>query len=115
MNEVPHDSAADADWVQQHREELDADFEAAEEVEFDLARPLSVSTSLRMSQEEAKAIRDAADSAGLSQSEWIRTVCVAAANRRQAPVTGISAFEARKLRTLLEQAERIVWPATQAG
>ncbi|MEU6131968.1 hypothetical protein ABZ805_22575 [Saccharopolyspora sp. NPDC047091] len=117
MTRDPHDGGAsdEAEWVQRHREELEADFDDAEEIVVEVAQPLNVSTSFRMSREEAVAIREAATGAGLSQSEWIRTVCVAAAHRTTAPVAGISAFEARKLRSLLEQAERIVWPATQAG
>jgi uncharacterized protein (DUF1778 family) len=50
-----------------------------EEVEVEIAHPLSVSMSFRLPPEEADAIRATAERAGISMSDWIRGVCVAAA------------------------------------
>lgn len=117
MNRTPREEreAAEAEWLHENRESLREDAENAEEVDFEVARPLAVTTSFRLSPDEAETIREAARTSGLSQSEWIRAVCIAAANHEQAPVTGINAREARKLRGLLEQAEQIVAPATRAS
>lgn len=70
--------ADEAQWLSQHRVEVDAALDDAEEVEFEIAKPLRVTTSFRMSMEEAESIREAAKNANMSQSEWIRSVCVAA-------------------------------------
>ncbi len=62
-----------------HREDplgQDADLE---EIEAEIAHPLSVSMSFRLPLEEASAIRAAAERGGVSMSDWIRRVCAAAA------------------------------------
>lgn len=64
--------AEEAQWLSEHRVEVDAELDDAEEVEFEIAKPLRVTTSFRMSMEEAESIREAARNANMSQSEWIR-------------------------------------------
>ncbi|MGI8309693.1 plasmid mobilization protein [Saccharopolyspora hattusasensis] len=74
-----------ADWQYAHRDELDEDLENAEEVEVEVVKPLSVTTSFRMSTDEASTLREAVRKSGLTQSEWIRQVCLLAAGA-QSPV-----------------------------
>lgn len=54
--------------------------EEGEPVQFEVARPLLATMSFRVPREEADAIRAAADDAGISQSEWIRTTARIAIN-----------------------------------
>lgn len=115
MNDTPHDEATEAEWLYEHREELAGQFEDSEEPQVEIASPLTITTSFRMSQDEAALIRQAAHESGLSQSEWIRSVCVASTQHRQPATAGISELDARRLRGLLEQAEEIVRPASRAS
>lgn len=50
-----------------------------EDIEVEIAHPLSVSMSFRLPPEEASAIRAAAGRDGMNMSDWIRGVCSAAA------------------------------------
>ncbi|MGH3549645.1 MAG: plasmid mobilization protein [Pseudonocardiaceae bacterium] len=52
-----------------------------EEVEVEVAHPLSVSMSFRLPPPETSAIRAAAEQAGMSVSDWIRGVCSVAAGK----------------------------------
>lgn len=65
-----------ADWQYAHKDELDDDLEDAEEVEVEVAKPLEVTTSFRMTAEEAAFIRSAAKDAKMSVSQWIRQACL---------------------------------------
>ena len=62
-----------AEWQYAHRQELDA--EEGELVDVEIARQLSVTMSFRLPGAEADAIRQAADAADMTLSEWIRQAC----------------------------------------
>ncbi|QIZ35619.1 hypothetical protein [Saccharopolyspora sp. ASAGF58] len=59
-----------ADWQYAHRDELDEDLENAEEVEVEVVKPLSVTTSFRMSTDEASTLREAVKKSGLRDC-WV--------------------------------------------
>jgi hypothetical protein len=87
-----------AEWQYAHRDELEA--EEGELVDVEFAPQVSVTMSFRLSGAEADAIRDAANDAGLSVSEWIRQVCAEAVD----PDEGASAR--RDVETELAEAEQ---------
>jgi uncharacterized protein (DUF1778 family) len=60
----------DAQWLYEHRDELEG-----EDVDFEAVKPASVTFAFRLPPDEAKAIRDAAETAGISVSEFIREAC----------------------------------------
>lgn len=104
-----------ADYHYQHRDDPEMD---GEPVEMSIARPLSVTVSFRLPQEEAATIRAAADESGLSQSEWIRTACAQAALDGAAPGPrpgSLSTEQAREVLDALVAAESIIRPAAKAG
>ena len=71
-----------ADYQYAHRDDpLGAEAEL-EEVEVEIAHPLSVSMSFRLPAHEASAIRAAAVQAGVNVSDWICAVCSAAVECR---------------------------------
>lgn len=66
-----------AEWQYANRNELDA--EEGEPVEVSVSPQLSVTMSFRLPGSEADAIREAARTAGMSLSEWIRQALASAA------------------------------------
>ena len=68
-----------ANYHYTHRDNPLGDETDLEEIEVEIAHPLSVSMSFRLPPDEASAIRAAAGRAGMSMSDWIRGVCSAAA------------------------------------
>ena len=68
-----------ANYHYTHRDNPLGDETDLEEIEVEIAHPLSVSMSFRLPPEEASAIRAAAGRAGMSMSDWIRGICSAAA------------------------------------
>ncbi|MBA2471571.1 MAG: hypothetical protein DLM61_26660 [Pseudonocardiales bacterium] len=106
-----------ADYQYAHRDNPLGDDADLQEVEVDIAQPLSVSMSFRLPPNEASAIRAVAERAGMSMSDWIRAVCAAAAEA--APVAApvprqrVNMAKARRLvaeldkelRRVVEQAE----------
>lgn len=62
-----------AQWQHAHRSQLDS--EHGEEVEVDISAQLSVTISFRLPGAEADAIRQAAEDAGMTLSEWVRRAC----------------------------------------
>jgi hypothetical protein len=92
-----------------HREDPLGDEADLEDIEVEIAHPLSVSMSFRLPPEEARAIRTAAERAGVSMSDWIRGVCSAAARGDapvDAPVPRQRALNIAKARRLLAQLEK---------
>jgi uncharacterized protein (DUF1778 family) len=91
-----------ADYQYAHRDDplgAEADLE---DVEVDIAHPLSVSISFRLPPHEAGAIRAAAEQAGMNVSDWIRGVCSAAAGKdapvvSPVPVQRVNMTKARRL------------------
>jgi uncharacterized protein (DUF1778 family) len=91
-----------ADYQYTHRDDplgAEADLE---EVEVEIAHPLSVSMSFRLPPHEANAIRAAAEQTGMSVSDWIRGVCSAAAAKDASvdapvPVQRVNMTRARRL------------------
>jgi len=65
-----------AEWQYAHRQELDA--ENGEVVDVEISPQLSVTMSFRLPGAEADAIREAADAADMTLSEWIRSACAEA-------------------------------------
>lgn len=97
-----------ADYQYTHREDPLGDDADLEEIEVEIAHPLSVSMSFRLPPEEASAIRTAAEQAGMSMSDWIRGVCAAAA-QGDAPVDAPvprQRVNIAKARRLLAQLDR---------
>lgn len=79
-----------------------------EDVEVEIAHPLSVSMSFRLAPQEASAIRAAAERAGISVSDWIRGVCSAAAEKDSpveaaVPVPRVDMTKARRLLAKLDR------------
>ncbi|MGH3942562.1 MAG: plasmid mobilization protein [Pseudonocardiaceae bacterium] len=68
-----------ANYHYTHRDSPLGDEADLEDIEVEIAHPLSVSMSFRLPPEEASAIRQAAAQVGISRSDWIRGVCSAAA------------------------------------
>lgn len=64
-----------AEFYEQHAGDIMADEGEEIPVEHSSA-PASVTMSFQVSQEEARLIRKVAKAAGLTQSEWIRSMCV---------------------------------------
>lgn len=62
-----------AEWQYAHRQELDA--EEGELVDVEISPQLSVTMSFRLPGAEADGIREAADAADMTLSEWIRQAC----------------------------------------
>lgn len=62
--------AEDAQWLYEHRDELEG-----EDVDFEVAKPLSITFAFRLPPDEAQAIRSAAEAARISVSEFIREAC----------------------------------------
>jgi hypothetical protein len=62
-----------AQWQYAHRDQLDS--EHGEEVDVDISPQLSVTISFRLPGAEADAIRQAAEDAGMTLSEWVRRAC----------------------------------------
>ncbi|RCW45280.1 hypothetical protein DFQ14_103248 [Halopolyspora algeriensis] len=97
--------AAEAEWLYEHRNDPDLE---GEEEEVTVAKPLAVTTSLRMTKEESAAIQQAAQQANMSQSEWIRKVCMTMAERpsvaREVAVVGP---QLRRLNDLLREAREV--------
>jgi uncharacterized protein (DUF1778 family) len=91
-----------ANYHYTHRDNPLGDETDLEEIEIEIAHPLSVSMSFRLPPDEASAIRAAAGRAGMSMSDWIRGVCSAAA-AGDAPVDapvprqGVNMTKARRL------------------
>lgn len=91
-----------ADYQYAHRDAplgADADLE---DVGVEIAHPLSVSMSFRLPPHEAKAMRSAAEQAGMSVSDWIRRACSAAASEDTSvdapvPVQRVNVTKARRL------------------
>jgi hypothetical protein len=105
---VSNREAADAQWLYDHRDDLDG-----EEVEFEVVKPLSVTFAFRLPEDEANAIRSAAESAGLSVSEFIRSACREAAGAKQEnPLAAVEEFAklnfqfAEHLRTMADTLSR---------
>lgn len=63
-----------AEYQWEHRDD-----DLGEQVEFEVASPLAVTMSFRLPASEAARIRQAAEAAGMSLSEWIRRACEDAA------------------------------------
>lgn len=104
-----------ADYHYQHKDDPEMD---GEPIEVSISRPLSVTMSFRLPQEEASTIRAAADASGLSQSEWIRTACAQAVQGDiiSGPRPGsVSPEQAREVLDALVAAESIIRPAAKAG
>ena len=97
------DQAEDSDYWNEHL--TDPDVDEGEVVEVDVARPLASTFSLRIPAAELDAIRVEAGNAGISVSEWVRTVCV----------TALSTAETRQVvdllanRAALQQLVRRLW------
>jgi hypothetical protein len=88
-----------ADYQYTHRNNPLGGEADLEEIEVEIAHPLSVSMSFRLPPPEASAIRAAAEQAGMSVSEWIRGVCSAAAGKDVTPVPAqrVNMTKARRL------------------
>ncbi|MDQ3886927.1 MAG: hypothetical protein M3308_07985 [Actinomycetota bacterium] len=91
-----------ADYQYAHRDAPLGPEADLEEVEVEVAHPLSVSMSFRLPPHEASAIRAAAERAGMSVSDWIRGVCSAAADKdapvdAPVPVQRVNMTKARRL------------------
>ncbi|KAA5833633.1 hypothetical protein F1721_15305 [Saccharopolyspora hirsuta] len=89
-----------------------------EEVEVTVARPLSITMSFRLPQNEALAIRAAVEASGTTLSEWIRAACtdaLASGKPPAKPAPGLGPEQARRLLAALEAAEAVVRPAAKAG
>ncbi|AYY13756.1 ribbon-helix-helix protein, CopG family [Actinobacteria bacterium YIM 96077] len=85
MNTTPPEGLSEAelaDWQYEHRDELDAQGEDDEVVEVEYAQPLATTISFRLPVSEAAAISKAAQDAGISRSDWIRSACKAALGER---------------------------------
>jgi uncharacterized protein (DUF1778 family) len=97
-----------ADYQYAHRDDplgAEADLE---EVEVEIAHPLSVSMSFRLPPPEASAIRTAAAQAGMNVSDWIRGVCSAAAGKDASvtapvPIQRVNVTKARRLVAELDE------------
>lgn len=105
MSQPDFDTMTDAelaDYQYTHRDNPLGDEADLQDVEVDIAHPLSVSMSFRLPPKEASAIRAAAERAGMSMSDWIRGVCAAAEG-----TTPVAAPVPRQ-RVNMERARRLV-------
>jgi len=93
-----------ADYQYAHRDNPlggDGDLDL-EDVEVEIAHPLSVSMSFRLPSGEASAIRAAAERSGTNVSDWIRGVCSAATEKdgpgdASVPAQRVNMSKARRL------------------
>ena len=118
------DSMTDAELANYHYAHRDnplGDEADLEEIEVEIARPLSVSMSFRLPPQEASAIRKAAERSAMSLSDWIREVCSAAAEAgapAHAPVPSqrVNMTKARRLVAELDkELQRAVKQAERTG
>ncbi|MDQ2790582.1 MAG: hypothetical protein DLM60_12430 [Pseudonocardiales bacterium] len=90
-----------ADYQYAHPDEPLGDEAELEDVEVEIAHPLSISMSFRLPPDEASTIRAAAARAGMSVSDWIRGVCAASAAgiavQGAVPVQRVNLTKARRL------------------
>lgn len=100
-----------AEWQYAHRDELDDEMRRGEyePVEMHIEPTFEVTRSFRLPAVDAQLIDEAAERSGLSRSEWIRGVLLAAARRDAEPV--ITRVELQRVAELLRTAERLVDPA----
>ncbi|TWF93707.1 ribbon-helix-helix protein, CopG family [Saccharopolyspora dendranthemae] len=102
-----------AEWQYAHREELDDEFERGEyePVEVEISPNLEVTRSFRLPAIDAELIDQAVERSGLSRSEWIRDVLLAAAKGEgDSPVSKVDLQQALEL---LHRVENLVDPAHQ--
>lgn len=112
MSQPDFDTMTDAElaaYQYSHREGPLGEESDLEDVEVEIAHPLSVSMSFRLPPEEASAIRAVAEQAGMSLCDWIRTVCTAAATADSAlddapvPRQRVNIAKARRLLAELDK------------
>lgn len=111
-----------ADYQYAHRDDPLGSEADLEEVEVEIAHPLSVSMSFRLPPHEASAIRAAAEQAGMNVSDWIRRVCSAAAGKdapvdAPVPLQRVNMTKARRLVAELDRELKRVMqdnPATKS-
>lgn len=128
MSQPDFDTMTDAElaaYQYSHREDPLGNEADLEDVEVEIAHPLSVSLSFRLPPEEASAIRVAAERAGMSLSDWIRRVCGAAATADAAldapvPRQRVNIAKARRLLAALDRelnraVEQVEHPATSTS
>ncbi|MGW1677021.1 hypothetical protein [Saccharopolyspora sp. NPDC002376] len=104
-----------ADYRYAHRDDPDLD---GDEVEMMVARPLNVTMSFRLPQNEALEIRATVEASGSTLSEWIRAACAdALANGKPPakPAPSLGPEQAQRLLAALEAAEAVVRPVAKAG
>ncbi|MDA8369781.1 MAG: hypothetical protein M0026_07900 [Nocardiopsaceae bacterium] len=118
MTDKPFDQMTEeerSEYYYNNPDTIAEDFDWDNPVESVPAKNMGVNTSVRFSMEEHRALRDAADQAGMNISEWIRMACAAAVERANDPVQQELSETIDRARADLERARKLMRKAAKSA